>query len=65
MFETRYAKNMDEDAKILALQPIMPENMLFGPEGDRSICTQNCAQPSSNNLDDEVPVSMRKQGPSS
>ena len=65
--ETEHAKEVDEDAKILALKSNMPET-LFGEAGVfrgksfnlyvdlRTIIVEY--------LDDEVPVSMMKQGSS-
>ena len=64
--DMKYAQKVDEDAKILALNSIMPE-ILFGEAGvfrgrsfnsHADLCTVFI-----NNLDHRVPVSMMKQGP--
>ena len=47
-FEIKYAKRVDEDAKILALKSIMPETLSVKQvysEGDHSVLTQNFAHP--------------------
>ena len=62
----RYAKKVDEDAKILALKSIMPKSQ-FGEAGvfrGRSFNFYvDLRTAIMNYLDDKVPVSMMKQGP--
>ena len=65
-FEMKYAKKVDEDAKIWALKSLMPET-LFGEAsivGRKSFnfCADLCAAIITY-MDDKVPVSMMKQGP--
>ena len=62
----KYAKKVDEDAKILALKSIMPETLL----GEASVFSGKSFNLNAdtrtaiiNYLDDKVPVSMMKQGP--
>ena len=62
----KYAKKVDEDAKIVALKSIMPET-LFGEAGEfrgRSFnfCADLCTA-IIKYLNDKVPVSIMKQGP--
>ena len=63
-FERKCAKNVDEDAKILALKSIMPD-ALFGEAGvirGRSFnFYADLRTITINYLDDKVPVSMVKQ----
>ena len=66
-FEMKYAKKDDEDAQILALKSIMPETV-FGEAGvfrgkSFNLCS-DLRTAVINYLDDKVPVSMMKQGPS-
>ena len=67
-FEIKYAKRVDEDAKILALRSIMPET-LFGEAGvfrGRSLSTNAELRTSIiRYLDDKVPVSMMTKSSSS
>ena len=64
-FEMKYAKKVDEDAKILALKAIMPET-LFGETGvfRGRLCNiyADLRTVIINNLGDKVPVSMMRQG---
>ena len=67
-FEFKYAKRVDEDAKILALKSIMPET-LFGEAGvfpGRSFSTYAELRTSIiRHLDDKVPASMMTKSSSS